>query len=644
MATPAQEACGNAMLRRSTYLLIVAVIGLLTWTAATDLTAKLLILFVPDAYAQITRFTGGSNTLAIILTGAMLVIILPLCGWLSQSVQRWERDTSPERHGYHEITEFQAAWSRFASTFSLLESDRPKQVFSYDHRLTGSGASIDGSALLLSSDIADQLRLGRGRRPTIYDFACFIVLHELGHWRSGDARLAYIRDRMAVTCAVLIGLSIGIGYGSPADPMFLVEVAALTILGSAVILAVLRQMSREIECAADQWALQQLLGVRGPDAAAALVDKLKFEVGRSDAAAPVLAVALGHHPEMARRLDNLRSHPSLWPLVLLWATALASLVWVQAARIDPDCGDCSARYQIWFDSLGWMIVSLLTVLVARLRSPSPDARTVASFSSRVGALLVVCTTYVVARVWVAWETLAAIWRSGEPALAIRWVFLSNDDYTRAIALHLLVAAAILLWPSGNLMKATENLGVPGHLLARRQITRSAIWRECHTIAESFGYGISLCLMIAGVVQMVGPALSGTVHLSSPLWWISMGMSLAMVTIGGYSAFQAPKYREPARWVLGFEAIVLLGALSQMDFVQRLQLAYMTAKNLDPALPETQVMVGALMMKNDAAFWAPDLLEQVWAGWAWDSLMIGVGIACLVVIRLVRRPLAVRHVG
>ena len=72
------------MLRRSSYLLFIVVLALLTWTAATDLAAKLLILFVPNAYAQITRVTGGSNTLAIILTAAMLAIILPLIGLLSR--------------------------------------------------------------------------------------------------------------------------------------------------------------------------------------------------------------------------------------------------------------------------------------------------------------------------------------------------------------------------------------------------------------------------------------------------------------------------------------------------------------------------------------------------------------------------------
>jgi len=655
MATPAQEACGNAMLRRSTYLLIVAVIGLLTWTAATDLTAKLLILLMSGTLPRLSALTGGSETLAIILVAGTVTVAPALLVWTVQRMRIRKLATSPEHYGCWPIRGFEAAWARFAAMFGLSETDRPRQVFACDASVLGGDGVIAGGMLRLSYDVADRLRLGRGRRPEAYDGASLILLHELAHLRSGDAHLSVPRDAIAVTGAVLAGFGFALVSGRTLQPMFLVEVTGLTVLTSATLLSLLRQVSRQIEYAADAWAVRAIASVHGDVAAAAAIDVVGTRLvpdateeagaGRTPLHQSRHPRALEHHPNATRRLTAMRSRSAAWPLVLLWMAMLVTLVWVQSARTDLACHDCGQYYQTWFAVLAWAIAILLSIVVFRLRragwSPGRDF----PFLARFAVTLAVWLVYVGARCWVAWDTLVMIWHTYTPTLAVGWIFMSNDDYTLASTVHLIVATAILLWPlqarpaySGE----TEVTATGTPALAR--ISVRCIVQEAEIIAVAFGRGVSLCLITAGAVMLTGPLLNGNIQPALPAWWAFVAGTSSMIIAGWLAAFRLPTNRRRAAAVLGAEAVVLLALVAALDFAQRLQLAYMAQHGMDPSLPQYQMMVGALMLQNFPAFWTPDLRAQAVSGWPWDVLLIGITLTILAALRLRHRPMAAGHGG
>ncbi len=643
------------MLRRSTYLVILAIIGLLTWTAATDLVAKVLIFVMSGMLQRLSALTGGSETLAIILIAGTVTVAPALLAWAVQRMRIRKLATSPKHYGCWPITGFDAAWARFAAMFGLPETDRPKQVYACDASILGGDGMIAGGMLRLSHDVADRLRLGRGRRPEAYDGASFILLHELAHLRSGDAHLSVPRDAIAVTGAVLAGFGFALMSGRTLQPMFIVEVTALTVLTSATLLSLLRQISRQIEYAADAWAAQAIASVHGETAAAAAIDVVETRlvpdaaeeagVGRTPVHQSRHPGVLDHHPNVTRRLTAMRSRPAAWPLVLLWMAALVTLVWVQSARVDLACHDCGQYYQVWFAVLAWAMAILLSIVVFRLRRAGWGRGPDFPFLSRLAVALAVWLAYVGARCWVAWDTLVMIWHTYTPALAIRWIFMSNDDYTLASTLHLIVAAGILLWPLRTrpaYRSATEV--VPTGMPAQAWISVRGIVQEAEIIAVAFGRGVSICLIAAGAVMLAGPLLNGNIQPASPAWWAFVVGTSAMIVAGWLAAFRLPACRRRTAAFLGVEAALLLVLVAALDFAQRLQLAYMAQHGMDPSLPQYQVMVGAQMLQNFPSFWTPALRAQAASGWLWDVLLIGITLTILAVLRLRHRPMAAGHGG
>jgi len=552
------------MLRRSTYLLALGTMALIAWAAATDLAAKVLLGLAPGFLERLSAITAGSATSAIVLAAGVVALLPALLTSANQWIRTWRLIASAHHHGCEPVADFDALWSQFARTFGIPPSERPKRALSCDTSVVGSGGLINGSVLLLSHDVADRLALGRERHHEEYDYASLVLLHELGHWRSGDAHLSVARDALAVTCAGLIGFGIAISSARVLQPMFLVEVMVLTILASAGLLGMLRQISRQVEYDADAWAARQIARVHGEQAAAAAIERFSVRLGAvtaenaDDERLPPLAArpleGLLHHPAPARRIVALRSRPAAWPMVILWMAALVALVWTQSERVDPHCGDCGQYYQIWFDALAWITVIMLTGTVLRLGHTGMVEGQ--PLGLRLAAILGVWLVYITARYWVSADGLAAIWHHYGPALAVTWVFYSNDAYTLASTLHLSVAAGVILWPQRRSRATTRRaLREPLRKRPLASFHPRRIWREVEVLAGAVGLGVSFCFLSAGVAMLVGPLLSGFIHPASPSWWGYVAGTATVIVVSWLATFRLPGHIVPAAIVLGVEAAI-----------------------------------------------------------------------------------------
>ena len=653
MATPAQEACGNAMLRRSTYLVILAIIGLLTWTAATDLTAKILVLFMPSTLLTIGAITAGSETVAIMFLASVVGGLPALLVWTYQHYQVRRLIKSPESAEARMISGWDEAWARFAATFGMAERDRPNHVRACDPGVIGGPGQANAGLIRLDYAVAERLSIGPGRDPGDYDRASFVLLHELAHHRSGDADLSMSRDALAVTCAVLIAFGMAFMSARLLHPMFLVEIAVLTILGSVLLLALLRQVSRHMEFAADAWAARELLRVRGEAGMAAIIARVGKEFTEDGAAQRIAAsrgddavglpAALEHHPSGARRLEALLSRPRAWPLALLWIGTIVALVWLQAWQLDLGCNDCNPNYRNWYALLAWAITILMTVVVFRLRRATigdgPDYRLL----SRLGLALTLFLVYVATRIWLVWDTLSTTWHAQSPGIAIQWIFFSGEDYTLAMSLHLVLSAFILLWPiRGQAVtpEGQDHRAPSGWWVGR--ISIDGLLAECRRIILTFAKGISMVALASSSLMLAFLLLNGQIKLASIDWWMAILSTVTLVGVSGSAVFRLPKSPRAASAVLFTEAALLGALVCAADFLQRLQLGYIAERGFDPADPQAQVMVGALLFWNPSALWTPALRERAWSGFAVDILVTAVVVASLALMRLRNRPVAAEH--